>query len=72
VPEEQVPMNDRGIMRVSKDQLAEMIDETDWAKVAAIDRGRYRARRRQRPLPAIGRMRVSSGRGHGTRQHLDP
>ena len=29
-------MNDRGIMRVSKDQLAEMIDETDWARVAAM------------------------------------
>jgi uncharacterized protein (DUF4415 family) len=29
-------MNDRGIMRVSKDQLAEMIDERDWARVAAM------------------------------------
>ena len=29
-------MNDRGIMRVSKDQLAEMNDETDWARVAAM------------------------------------
>jgi uncharacterized protein (DUF4415 family) len=29
-------MNDRGITRVSKDQLAEMIDETDWARVAAM------------------------------------
>ena len=29
-------MNDRGIIRVSKDQLAEMIDETDWARVAAM------------------------------------
>ena len=35
VPEGRVAMNDRGIMRVSKDQLAEMIDETDWARVAA-------------------------------------
>jgi hypothetical protein len=29
-------MNDRGIMRVSKDQLAEMIDETDWARIPAM------------------------------------
>ncbi len=29
-------MNDRDIMRVSKDQLTEMIDETDWARVAAM------------------------------------
>jgi uncharacterized protein (DUF4415 family) len=29
-------MNDRGITRASKDQLAEMIDETDWAPVAAM------------------------------------
>jgi len=36
VPEGRVAMNDRGIMRVSKDQLAGMIDETDWARVAAM------------------------------------
>jgi hypothetical protein len=29
-------MNERGITRVSNDQLAEMIDETDWARVAAM------------------------------------
>jgi uncharacterized protein (DUF4415 family) len=29
-------MKDRGIMRVSKDQLAEMIDETDWVRIAAM------------------------------------
>jgi uncharacterized protein (DUF4415 family) len=29
-------MNDRGIMRVSKDQLSEMIDETDWARIATM------------------------------------
>jgi uncharacterized protein (DUF4415 family) len=29
-------MNNRGILRVSKDQLAEMIDETDWARIAAM------------------------------------
>jgi uncharacterized protein (DUF4415 family) len=29
-------MNERGITRVSKDQLAKMIDETDWARVAAM------------------------------------
>jgi hypothetical protein len=28
-------MNDRSIARVSKDQLAELIDESDWARVAA-------------------------------------
>jgi uncharacterized protein (DUF4415 family) len=36
VPEGPVAMNDRGITRVSKDQPAEMIDETDWARVAAM------------------------------------
>jgi uncharacterized protein (DUF4415 family) len=29
-------MNDRGIMRVSEDQLSEMIDGTDWARIAAM------------------------------------
>jgi uncharacterized protein (DUF4415 family) len=29
-------MNDRGIVRVSEDQPTEMIDETDWARVAAM------------------------------------
>ena len=29
-------MKERGITRVSKDQLAEMIDETDWARVDAM------------------------------------
>ena len=29
-------MNERGMTRVSKGQLAEMIDETDWARVAAM------------------------------------
>jgi hypothetical protein len=29
-------MNNTGIMRVSKDQLAEMIDETDWARIVAM------------------------------------
>jgi len=36
VPEGRVAMNDRGIMRVSKDQLAGMTDATDSARVAAM------------------------------------
>jgi hypothetical protein len=35
VREGRVAMNDRSIARVSKDQLAELIDESDWARVAA-------------------------------------
>ena len=50
-------MNERGITRVSNDQLAEMIDETDWARVAAMteaDIERVAAEDRGASLTAAG------------------
>ena len=67
-------MNDRGIMRVSKDQLAEMIDETDWARVAAMTEADIERAAAEDPDASIdhrrrlegraGRLAADDGTGH--------
>ena len=68
-------MNDRGIMRVSKDQLAEMIDETDWARVAAKTEADIERAAAGDPHAALttagdwtdaGRLAADDGTGHVT------
>jgi hypothetical protein len=60
-------MNERGMTRVSKDQLAEMIDEVDWARVDAMTEADIERAAAEEPvapmtMPATGRTRESSGR----------
>ena len=50
-------MNDRGIMRVSKDQLAGMIDETDWARVAAMTEADIERAAAEEPARSIDHRR---------------
>lgn len=75
VPEGRVAMNDRGIMRVSKDQLAEMIDETDWARVAAMTDADIERAAAEDPDASLttagdwkgaGRLAAGDGTGHAT------